>query len=135
MVRIAARRWLLPDLDQSIASLQRTFDCRISVASTMADGSRTAAIGCAHPRSAVVDLIEPAPATREAELVAQHGPLPWTIVVEVVDLAAKAVDLRARGTSYARVVDDVTGREALAVDPAQTEGVPFVFVAAAARSC
>jgi hypothetical protein len=128
MTRITARRWLVPDLDQSIARLQATFDCSISPIAQTADGSRTAAIRCAHPRSAVVDLVQPAPGAPHAEFVAARGPLPWTIVIAVNDLAAKAHDLEARLTPFTRVDDNVTGVPALAPEPATTLGVPFTFV-------
>ena len=128
MTRIAARRWLVPDLDQSIARLHATFDCSIGPVTHTDDGSRTAAIVCAHPRSAVVDLVQPAPGAPQAEFVAAHGPLPWTIVVAVNDLAAKADDLEARLTPFAHVDDSVSGVPALAPDPATTLGVPFAFV-------
>jgi len=128
MTRIAARRWLVPDLDASTARLHATFDCVIGPVAPTAAGSRTAPIRCAHPRSAVVDLVQAAPGTTEAQLVAAHGPLPWTIVVAVNDLAAKADDLEERRTPFARVVDEVTGAAALAPEPSATLGVPFAFV-------
>ncbi len=128
MTRIAARRWLVPDLDRSIASLHATFDCTIGPIAHTADGSRTAPIVCAHPRSAVVDLVQPARGTPHADFVASRGPLPWTIVVAVNDLAAKAQDLEARQTPFAHVDDNVTGVRALAPEPAATLGVPFAFV-------
>jgi hypothetical protein len=128
MTRIAARRWLVPDLDVSIARLHATFDCSIGSIAPTAKGARAAPILCAHPRSAVVDLVQPAPETPEAQLVKAHGPLPWTIVIAVNDLAAKADDLEERHTPFARVNDDVTGDPALAPEPTATLGVPFVFV-------
>jgi hypothetical protein len=128
MTRIRARRWLVPDLDQSIARLHATFDCRIGPVTQTVDGSRAAAIICAHPRSAVVDLVQPAPGAPQAEFVAARGPLPWTIVVAVNDLAAKADDLEARRTPFTHVEDNVTGVPALAPAPATTLGVPFAFV-------
>jgi Glyoxalase/Bleomycin resistance protein/Dioxygenase superfamily len=132
MTRIAARRWLVPDVDASIERLHATFDCVTGAVGHTVAGSRTAPIVCAHPRSAQVDLMEPAARSTGAALVAAHGPLPWTIVIEVDDLAAKADDLDARGTAFARVTDDVTGADALAPAATQTEGVPFLFVAEAA---
>jgi len=131
MTRIAARRWLIPDVEESSARLHATFDCSISPVVETAGSARVASIRCAHPRSALVDLVQPAPGTVEAELVAAHGPLPWTIVIEVDDLDAKAADLGARGTGWDRVVDDLLGVDVLRVEPTQTEGVPFAFVEAA----
>jgi hypothetical protein len=128
MTRITARRWLVPDLDQSIARLHATFDCSITPVAHTTDGSQTAAITCVHPRSAVVDLVQPPSGTPHAALVAAHGPLPWTIVIAVNDLAAKANDLETRLTPFTRVEDNVTGAPSLAPDPATTLGVPFAFV-------
>jgi hypothetical protein len=128
MTRIAARRWLVPDLGRSTNSLHATFDCSIGPVTGTPDGSRTAPIECAHPRSAVVEMVQPAPRTPGAALVAAHGPLPWTIVVAVNDLAVKAADLEERGTPFRRVDDQVTGAPALAPEPEATLGVPFEFV-------
>jgi hypothetical protein len=128
MTRIAARRWLVPDIDQSMASLHATFDCSTGPLARTANGSRTAPIVCVHPRSAVVDLVQPAPGTPQATLVAAHGPLPWTIVIAVNDLEAKASDLLERQTPFAHVHDDVTGAPALVPEQTATLGVPFAFV-------
>lgn len=128
MTRITARRWLVPDVDESVARLHATFDCTTGPLQVTASGARTASVLCAHPRSARVGLVTPAAASPEAALVAAHGPVPWTIVIAVDDLAAKADDLRARDTRFEHVVDDDTGGDALAPDRAQTFGVPFLFV-------
>jgi hypothetical protein len=128
MTRIAARRWLVPDVDESVARLHTTFDCTTGPRQQTAGGSRVVSILCAHPRSARVDVVQPAPGSPEAGLVAAHGPLPWTIVIAVDDLDAKADDLRARGTEFDRLIDDGTGADSLAPSPAQTFGVPFLFV-------
>jgi hypothetical protein len=129
MTRIAARRWLVPDVDESVDRLHATFDCTIGPVERTAGGARSAPIVCVHPRSAVVDLLQPAPGTPAAELVAAHGPLPWTIVLAVDDLEAKADDLATRHTPFDRIDDEISGAPALAPDPASTLGVPFEFMA------
>jgi hypothetical protein len=111
-----------------MASLHATFDCSTGPLARTANGSRTAPIVCVHPRSAVVDLVQPAPGTPQATLVAAHGPLPWTIVIAVNDLEAKASDLLERQTPFAHVHDDVTGAPALVPEQTATLGVPFAFV-------
>jgi hypothetical protein len=128
MRRIAARRWLIPDVAASIARLHATFDCSTGPIERTESGALTAPILCAHPRSARVDLVQPAPRSVEAALVAAHGPLPWAIVIEVDDLDAKAADLDTRGTEFATLVDDVTAAPALAPAPVQTVNVPFLFI-------
>jgi hypothetical protein len=128
MRRIAARRWLIPDVAASIARLHATFDCTTGPIERTESGALTAPILCAHPRSARVDLVQPAPGSVEAALVAAHGPLPWAIVIEVADLDAKAADLDGRGTEFATIVDDITARPALSPAPVQTANVPFLFI-------
>jgi hypothetical protein len=127
MRRIAARRWLIPDVSASIARLHATFDCATDPIERTRSGALTAPILCAHPRSARVDLVQPAPGSVEAALVAAHGPLPWSIVIQVDDLEAKAADLAARGTAFATVIDDITAAPALGPAPQQTASVPFLF--------
>jgi hypothetical protein len=129
MTRIVARRWLVPDVEQSVARLHATFDCAIGDVRCATDGSETAPVLCAHPRSAVVDLVEPAPDSADADLVAACGPVPWTIVIAVDDLEAKAADLAERATPFVRTEDQITGAPAIAPDPSCTLGVPFQFVA------
>ncbi len=128
MTRIAARRWLVPDVDESVTRLHATFECTTGPVEATATGSLTAPILCVHPRSACVDLVQPAPDSREAAVVATNGPVPWTIVIEVDGLDAKGADLDARGTEFERVIDDVTGLDGLAPAPTQTAGVPFLFI-------
>ena len=132
MTRIAARRWLVPNVDESLSRLHATFGCTTGPTRRTKGGARTAPIVCVHPRSAVVDLVQPAPGSVEAALVAAHGPLPWTIVIAVDDLGAKAADLGARETAFERILDDVTGADGLAPTTVHTAGVPFLFVAESA---
>jgi hypothetical protein len=134
MSRIAARRWLVSDVEASVERLRATFDCAIDpVRETMAR-SRVASITCSHPRSARVDLVQPAAGSVQADVLGERPSLPWTIVIEVDDLDAKARDLAARDTRNDPVVDDVLDVDSLAVVPALTEGVPFLFVEAAAAA-
>ena len=129
MTRIAARRWLVPDLDRVDRPPARHF--RLLHRPGRAHHRRVAygARSCAHIRAVPSSIwCSPHRGHHRRHFVAAHGPLPWTIVVAVNDLAAKAEDLETRLTPFTQVDDDVTGAPALAPDPATTLGVPFVFV-------
>jgi hypothetical protein len=132
LVRIVARRWLVPDVEQSQSSLHHTFgidiDPQVPEPTARGGSDRVVTIRPNHPRSAVVDLIQPGPGTPEAALVARHGPLPWQIVVAVNGLDAKRDDLDARRTPYEVRADHVSGADSIVVDPAVLSGVPLSFV-------
>lgn len=123
MVRIAARRHLVADLEETLRVLDRTM--RWKPAKVVNEpGCRRAIMALSAPRSAQLDLVQPDGPGRVQDAYDELGPGAWTIRIAVVDVAAKAQDLAARGTPYT-AEDDV-----LCVDPAATQGVPFEFVAA-----
>ncbi|MCU1458905.1 MAG: hypothetical protein JWL73_2997 [Actinomycetia bacterium] len=130
LVRIVARRWLVPDVDSSRDALQHTFGVEIDEAIPTGRGGdgRVLTIRPDHPRSAVVEMIQPSTGTEEAALVDRHGPLPWRIIVAVNGLDAKREDLERRGTPYENRADHVTGADSVAVDPTILSGVPMSFV-------
>ncbi|MGO8862977.1 MAG: hypothetical protein ACLQRH_19760 [Acidimicrobiales bacterium] len=124
MVRIVAREYLVEDLDETLRILQRNLRWR-PVSVEAEPGCRRAVMPFNVPRSARLELLEPAGSGRVADAYEELGPGPWTIRVSVVDLDAKADDLAARGTPFTRK-DGV-----LRLDPTSTLQVPFEFVTAA----
>jgi hypothetical protein len=123
MVRIVAREHLVEDLDATLRVLERNL--RWTPSSVRGeDGCRRAVMPFSVPRSATLELVEPRGPGGAADDLAAHGPGPWTIRIAVVDLAAKADDLAARGTPCS------LDAGVLRPDPKATLGVPFELVAA-----
>jgi hypothetical protein len=122
MVRIAAREHLVADLEDTLHVLDRTMRWKPA---RVADepGCRRAIMTFSAPRSAQLELVQPAGPGRVQDAYQEVGPGAWTIRVAVVDVAAKARDLAARGTPH------TAENGILRVDPAVTCGVPFEFVA------
>jgi hypothetical protein len=126
MVRIVARQHLVADLEESLRGLDRTMRWKPA---HVADepGSRRAIMAFSAARSAQLELVQPTGPGRVQQAYDELGPGAWTIRIAVVDVAAKAEDLAARGTPY------TAEHDILRVDPAATVGVPFEFVAAGGR--
>jgi hypothetical protein len=123
MVRIAAREYLVEDLDGALRVLERNLRWRPAMVE-QEPGCRRAVMPFDVPRSAQLDLLEPTGSGRVADAYEELGPGPWTIRVSVVNIDAKADDLVARGTPF--TLED----GALRPDPAFTLQVPFEFVSA-----
>lgn len=129
MLRTAARVLLTDDLDRSLATLASTFGWEPERGPDQAeDGSLRATLGFRSPRSARVELLQPAGGL-EAEVLRRHGPGVWAVRVAVTDLHAKAEDLQRRGTPYAEVRTGFADPDrVLRIDPAATPGCLFEFV-------
>jgi Glyoxalase/Bleomycin resistance protein/Dioxygenase superfamily len=129
MVRTAARVFLVDDLDRSLAELALAFGWEPERGPARSDdGSRRAVLGFRLPQSARVELLEPAEGTEAGAYLRAWGPGVWSIRIAVTDLDAKADDLRARGTPFARVrtgFDDLP--VILQVDPQATPACRFEF--------
>jgi hypothetical protein len=123
MVRIVAREYLVADLDATLAAFQRNLQWTAS-SITDEEGCRRAVLPFSAPRSARLELVQPTGGGRVSDAYDNLGPGAWTVRVSVVDMAAKAEDLGARGTPFA-----VEGG-VLRPDPAYTLQVPFDFVSA-----
>jgi hypothetical protein len=127
MVRIAARRHLVADLEETLRVLDRTM--RWKHARIVDEpGCRRAIMALSAPRSAQLELVQPTGPGRVQDAYDELGPGAWTIQIAVADVAAKAEDLARRRTPYTAESD------VLRVDPAATLGVPFEFVAAGQTS-
>jgi hypothetical protein len=126
MVRIVAREYLVERLDETLRILERNL--RWTPRSVTDEvGCRRAVMPLSVPRSARVELVEPTGRGRIAAAFERLGAGVWTIRVAVVDVAAKADDLAARGTPF------TLDHGLLRPDPEFTLGVPFEFVAAESR--
>jgi hypothetical protein len=127
MVRVLRRSWIVPDLDSSLAALSRNLDLRPRSDPRIdrAAGSRSAVFGFAHPRSAELEIVEPVAPGEVRDSLDTWGPGSWTIRIGVNDVAAKAVDLRRRGTPF-ELREQPDGKPLLRVDTGPLD-VPGLF--------
>jgi hypothetical protein len=123
MVRIVAREYLVSDLRATLAVFARNLRWTPS-AVTDEEGCRRAILPFSAPRSARLELVQPTGAGPVGSAYDELGPGAWAIRVSVVDVDAKAGDLKRRGTPFTRIGGS------LRADPAYTLGVPFEFVTA-----
>lgn len=102
MIRVVRRSWIVEDLHGSLAAIERNLGWRPRFGPTSDPGAgcHRAVLGFAHPRSAELELLEPVAAGEVRDSLEAWGPGSWTIQIGVNDLAAKAEDLRRRGTKF-----------------------------------
>jgi hypothetical protein len=126
MTRVARRSWLVPDLDATLAALERNLDWKPTVASAVDEerGGRRAVFTFRHPRSAELELFEPVEDGEARESLTTWGPGSWAIRIVVNDVDAKAADLRRRGTAFDALQE--SGRTVLRVDTGPL-GAPGLF--------
>jgi hypothetical protein len=122
LVRILGRQYLVADLEETLQVLDRTMRWKPAHVADES-GCRRATMAFSAPRSAQLELVQPTGPGRVQDAYDELGPGPWAIRIAVVDVAAKAEDLAARGTPF------TAENDLLRVDPAATQGVPFEFVA------
>jgi hypothetical protein len=127
MVRIAAREYLVEDLDETLRIMKRNLRWEPSVL-RKEEGCRRAVMPFSVARSAALEFVEPTGRGRVSEAFDEVGPGAWTIRVAVVDVDAKAEDLAARDTQFTMEAG------VLRPDPAATLGVPFEFTTAASSA-
>jgi hypothetical protein len=122
LLRVVARQHLVADLDAAVALVARILDWEpAEVSDHRASGVRRAVYRFRAPRSADLELLAPTSQDGDARrFAAAHGPGPYVTQVAVGDLAAKAHDLRARGTRFVELpADDLSPAPRLrVVDPA-----------------
>jgi hypothetical protein len=127
MVRVVQRSWIVEDLEQSLAALERNFqwEPRGGPELDTVTGCRRAVLDFVHPRSAVLELLQPVASGEVADSLETWGPGSWAIRIGVNDLEAKAGDLRRRATAF----EYRTGSEREAVLRVDTAplGVPGLF--------
>lgn len=132
MVRVSARGYLVRDLDETLRRCSTNLDWEPSgpVELIEGEGYRRARMGFTLENSATLDIIEATRWNSDAGLYLNNwGPGPYYIRIAVNDLAAKAEDLRARGTAFSWIdsCDAVGGKSLIRVDPSELRGQLFEF--------
>lgn len=132
MVRVVSRGYLVRDLDDTLRRLSANLGWEPAgpVEYLAQSGYRRARMGFALSHSATVEIMQP---TRWDSVVGRYlhnwGPGPYHIRVSVNDLAAKAGDLKERGTAF--VMDeycDAVDGPLIRIDPSEFDGAIFEFV-------
>lgn len=132
MIRVSARGYLVRDLDETLRRVSANLDWEPSgpVQELTKEGYRKATMKCALANSATLDVIEATRWNSDAGLYLNSwGPGPYYIRIAVNGLAAKAEDLRARGTRFTWIdeCEAVGGKPLIRVDPADVRGQLFEF--------
>jgi hypothetical protein len=132
MVRVTARGFLVRDLDETLRKVSTNLDWEPSgpVENIRSEGYRRAHMGFTVPHSATLDVLEATYWNTDAgHYVNNWGPGPYYIRIGVNDLAAKAEDLRARGTRFQWIESSeaVGGRPLIKIDPQELNGQVFEF--------
>jgi hypothetical protein len=132
MVRVTARGFLVRDLDDTLRKVSTNLDWEPvgQVELLGGEGYRRARMGFTLKNSASLDVIEASKWDSDAGLYVNNwGPGPYYIRIGVHNLAAKAEDLRARGTKFTWIEESeaVGGRSLIKVDPSELRGQIFEF--------
>lgn len=126
IVRLTRRQFLVEDLERDLETLERSLGW---TAERLESGEeRRATLSFNHPNSATIELIQPGGRGPRRTYLDRHGPGPFRIVLGVGDLAAKAADLRRRGTPYSE--EDTGGRRIIVKAPRHAALAEFEEVAA-----
>ncbi len=132
MVRVTARGFLVRDLDETLRRCSANLDWEPAgpVQALAREGYRRATMGFTLPNSASLEVIEATRWNGDAGVYLNSwGPGPYHIRISVNDLAAKAADLRERGTAFDWIDDceALGGKPMIRVDPAALQGQLFEF--------
>jgi hypothetical protein len=129
MVRTASRGFLVDDLDRSTEAVEDFFGWEPELGPEAGDNrARRAVLGFRVPRSARIELLEPATDSDEGRFLAQWGPGIWHVRIAVADLETKADELRERRTPFTEVRTGFAEPEVvLRIDPAATPACLFEF--------
>jgi hypothetical protein len=127
MIRVVRRSWVVEDLRDSLALIDQNLGWRpgLDRETDPASGCRRAVFDFVHPRSAELELLEPVAAGEVRDSLDTWGPGSWRIRIGVNDLAAKAADLRRRGTAFDSY-ESVANGAVLGVDTGAM-GAPGLF--------
>jgi hypothetical protein len=132
MIRVTARGFLVRNLDETLRRCSSNLDWEpeAPVETLFRDGYRRATMGFTLPNSASLDVIEPTRWNGDAGVYLNSwGPGPYYIRIGVHGLAAKADDLRVRGTRFTWIEESeaVGGKSLIRIDPAELRGQHFEF--------
>ena len=132
MVRVTARGFLVRNLDETLRCCSANLDWEPQdpVEALSQEGYRRATMGFTLPNSASLDIIEATRWNGDAGVYLNSwGPGPYYIRIAVNGLAAKAEDLRSRGTKFTWVEESeaVGGKSLIRIDPSELRGQVFEF--------
>ena len=131
MIRVTARGFLVRDLDETLRRCSTNLDWETSgpTQTLHQEGYRRARMSFRLPHSASLDVIEPTRWNGAAGLYLHNwGPGPYYIRIAVKDLAAKAEDLKSRGTRFTWSAEsEAVGGALIQIDPASLDGQVFEF--------
>jgi hypothetical protein len=132
MVRVSARGFIVRNLDETLRRCSANLDWEPHgpVETLAREGYRRATMEFTLLNSASLDVIEATRWNGEAGVYLNSwGPGPYYIRIAVNGLAAKAEDLKARGTRFTWIdeCEAVDGKPMIRVDPADLQGQVFEF--------
>jgi hypothetical protein len=132
MVRVTSRGYLVRDLDDTMARLDRNlgWSPAAPVQDLTGSGMRRARYDFTVAGSAALDLLEPTRwNSRSGYFLNNWGPGPYYFRISVMDLDAKADDLRRRGVGITLEpeCDEVGGAPVVHVDPSSVDGLVVQF--------
>lgn len=132
MVRVTSRGFIVRNLDETLRRCSANLDWEPEgpVEALMREGYRRATMDFTLPNSASLDVIEATRWNGEAGVYLNSwGPGPYYIRIAVNGLAAKAEDLKARGTKFTWIEESeaVGGKSLIRVDPSELRGQLFEF--------
>lgn len=132
MIRVSSRGYIVRNLDETLRRLSANLDWEPEgpVEALTREGYRRATMGFTLPNSASLDVIEATRWNGEAGVYLNSwGPGPYYIRIAVHGLAAKAEDLKARGTRFSWIEESeaVDGKPLIRVDPSELRGQLIEF--------
>ena len=132
MVRVSARAFLVRDLDHTLRCCSKNLDWEPQggVELLRREGQRRAVMPFTVANSAALHVIQPtAWNTPAAHYLNNWGPGLYYIRIAVNGLAAKAEDLRERGTKFSWVEESesANGKALIRIDPAELRGQVIEF--------
>lgn len=132
MLRVTSRGFIVRNLDETLRRCSANLDWEPNgpVESLAREGYRRATMGFTLPNSASLQVIEATRWNGESGVYLNSwGPGPYHIRIAVNGLAAKAEDLRARGTGFDWIEDceAVGGKPLIRVHMADLQGQLFEF--------
>jgi hypothetical protein len=128
-VRIVARTMLVEDLDPVLAAVETHLGWRPTTDREGSDRARRARFEFSYPDSAVLEVVQPQPASEEGKFLASWGPGPFSIRIAVNDVHALQRHLVAEGVPLEELPPIGHGeKHRLFRPPVSALGTAFEFV-------